>query len=95
MAIVYSSPTLETYKRASKISCPHCFSIDVRRSTRHGWRDLVRRFHGMFPWRCGVCRKRFYMPRRSQGLVDFNDHVLTTHYKIIKAPMEESFEASE
>ena len=81
--------TLETNKRASKTRCPSCFSIDVRRATRHGWRDFVRRFHGMFPWRCGVCGTRFYLPKRSERSPDLKDCVLSVPSKMIDtSPME-------
>ena len=49
------------------VSCPCCFSVDCRRSVRHGRRDFLRRLFGMFPWRCNGCRKRFYMKNRFLG----------------------------
>jgi len=86
----HASSHFEIDGRAGKINCPKCFSVDVRRSARHGWRDFVRRFNGIFPWRCGVCGKRFYLPRRSLGTVDLHDHVLSAHYKVIETPIERS-----
>ena len=53
--------------RITGVSCPYCSSADCRRSVRHGWRDFRRRLLGMFPWRCNVCRKRFYLRKRSLG----------------------------
>ena len=49
------------------VSCPHCSSVDYHRSLRHGGRDFLRRLLGKFPWRCNVCRKRFYLKKRSLG----------------------------
>ena len=47
------------------MSCPHCSSVNWHRSARHGGRDLLRRLLGRFPWRCNVCKKRFYLRKRS------------------------------
>ena len=49
------------------VSCPNCSSVDYHRSVRHGGRDLLSRLFGRFPWRCNVCRKRFYLRKRSLG----------------------------
>ena len=81
--------TLKTDKGVSKTRCPTCYSVDVRRSTRHGWRDIVRRFLGIFPWRCGVCGTRFYLPKRSERPPDVKDGVLTIPCKIIDTSPEE------
>ena len=81
--------TLETDKGASKSRCPTCCSIDVRRSTRHGWGDIIRRFRGMFPWRCGICGTRFYLPKRSERPPAVNDCTLTIPCKIIDTSPEE------
>lgn len=86
--------TLSLSKLSRNINCPDCSSIDVHRSMRHGWRDFVRRLHGIFPWRCGVCRTRFYLPKRSQDTRNVNDPVLSAPYQVIEAfPMDKSEES--
>jgi len=69
MALVYRSQELESccIRWANTVSCPKCFSIAVRRSRRHVWRDYFRRFDGIFPWRCGVCGARFYLHQRVES----------------------------
>ena len=47
--------------------CPYCASAECHRAGRRGCRDFSRRLFGMFPWRCNVCGKRFYLRKRSLG----------------------------
>lgn len=56
--------TIETYKWGSKIVCPFCASLNCRRASRQGCRDLVHSLLGIFPWRCEACWTRFYLRRR-------------------------------
>ena len=49
------------------LRCPHCSSVKWQRSARHGGRDFLGRLLGRFPWRCNVCRSRFYLRKRSLG----------------------------
>jgi hypothetical protein len=55
---------LAVAQRSNGMSCPHCSSVNRRRSVRHGGRDFFRRLLGRFPWQCNVCRKRFYLRKR-------------------------------
>ena len=45
--------------------CPYCASAECHRTGRRGPWDFGRRLFGMFPWRCNVCGKRFYLRTRS------------------------------
>ena len=58
-----------TLRSTSRIgmSCPYCSSVDCCRSVRHDGQDFLHRLLGRFPWRCNVCRKRFYLRNRSRG----------------------------
>ena len=47
------------------VSCPYCSSVRCHRFVRRGQRDFLRRLLGSFPWHCRVCRKRFYLRKRS------------------------------
>jgi hypothetical protein len=47
------------------MSCPYCSSMECQRSMRHGWRDFICQLLRMFPWRCNVCKNRFYLHKRS------------------------------
>lgn len=31
---------------------------------RHGWREVIRRLLGTFPWRCKACGDQFYLRKR-------------------------------
>lgn len=50
--------------QAGRVICPVCASTYCRRSARHGYRDLLRRLAGRFPWRCNLCGGRFYLRKR-------------------------------
>lgn len=42
--------------------CPHCTTLDIRRSQIAGFRDyLMRLVFDRAPYRCRSCRHRFYM----------------------------------
>ncbi|MCC8985693.1 MAG: hypothetical protein LM513_03790 [Nitrospira sp.] len=49
---------------ASMVYCPMC-SGSAKRVTRHGWRDLVMRVIGFYPFRCTLCLYRFRLRRRT------------------------------
>jgi hypothetical protein len=50
--------------QAGRIICPVCASTYCRRSARHGYKDLLRRLVGRFPWHCSLCGGRFYLRKR-------------------------------
>jgi len=56
------------YLDEQQIRCPSCSSLSLRRTSRHGWGDALRRMIGEFPWRCGKCRSRFYLRNRALPL---------------------------
>ncbi|HJT22005.1 MAG TPA: hypothetical protein VJ746_16130 [Nitrospira sp.] len=62
--------TIETYKWGSKIVCPFCASLNCRRASRQGCRDLAHSLLGIFPWRCEACWTRFYLRRRVAAKAD-------------------------
>jgi hypothetical protein len=68
MATLLYTRTIEANKWASKAVCPLCSSVDCHRATRHGWRDFLHGLIGIFPWRCGVCRVRFFVRKRKPRL---------------------------
>ena len=41
--------------------CPHCSSNSIRPSWRRAFRDPFLRILGVRPYRCRVCRSRFYL----------------------------------
>jgi hypothetical protein len=49
------------------VICPYGASAECYRTGRRGSRDFNHRLLGMFPWRCEVCRNRFYLRTRSLG----------------------------
>ena len=51
------------------VECPHCSSVKWQRSVRHGGQDFLRRLPGRFPWRCNICRNRFYLRKTVPGLM--------------------------
>ena len=63
-------PVLHVVKsrvQACRVICPVCASTYCRRSARHGYKDLLRRLVGRFPWHCGLCGGRFYLRNRFVG----------------------------
>jgi hypothetical protein len=62
-----NAPSSGQIPRNDGVRCPYCASAECYRSGRHGWSDFSRRLFGLFPWRCTVCRNRFYLWKRSLG----------------------------
>jgi hypothetical protein len=50
--------------QAGRIICPLCASTYCRRLARHGYKDLLRRLVGKYPWHCSLCGGRFYLRKR-------------------------------
>ncbi len=51
--------------------CPHCGSASIRTSWKRVFRDPFLRIFGIRPYRCRICRTRFYLfrPNAVKGLV--------------------------
>lgn len=50
------------------VHCPECGSDRPRRMERKGFvEQRIFSFLGYFPWRCGNCKSRFFLRKRSRG----------------------------
>ncbi len=63
--------------QGEKPHCPQCDGVELRRHGRVGfWQRVVMPRFGLFPWECGLCRKIFFLPQRSN---DYRQH--STEYR--------------
>ena len=62
---VRNAATSSQMPRNIGVICPYCASAECYRTGRRGSRDFSHRLLGMFPWRCAVCKNRFYLRKRS------------------------------
>jgi hypothetical protein len=56
------------YRSVSLPACLHCGAKDVHRSASHSSADLLVRCAFLVPYRCWVCKRRFYGFRSSNAL---------------------------
>jgi hypothetical protein len=56
------------YRSVSLPICLHCGARDVHRSASHEALDMLVRFVSLVPYRCWVCKRRFYGFRSSNVL---------------------------
>ena len=54
----------EPLRKATILECPACGYTDVRRSVRRGLLERMLMILRMFPWRCTLCKYRFYAFKR-------------------------------
>jgi hypothetical protein len=52
---------IHTHRRAGEVGCPRCGFSNIRRSMTRGLLDRIFARFLCMPFRCRVCRKRFYL----------------------------------
>ena len=54
--------------------CPKCGSTDIRASQSHRTMDFLLSSFSLRPYRCRSCRKRFYLRKQGEHVVDVPEH---------------------